>query len=107
LFASVPDVAVLALLAKAVGWHGEALIEAQLRSASGNGLGLADCQGPVTPATRAAMATASKAKQNPWFKSVSASEEVAREIIGPHLAASDERFAAILNSLWEWMTSAR
>lgn len=107
LFASLPEPAVHALLAKAVEWYDEVLIEAQLRSASQNALGLADCRGPVTPATRAAMATASKSKQNSWYKSVSTYEEVARDIIGPHLATADPEFRAILDALWIWMTSAR
>lgn len=106
LFQSMPDAAAHALLEKAVAWYDEALIEAHLRSATQQSLGLADCRGPVTAATRAAMATASKSKHNPWFKSVSGYEEIAREIVGPHLDNADPDFRAIVNELWGWLTSA-
>lgn len=106
LFHSLPDVAVHALLEKAVAWYDEGLIEAHLRSASHQALGLADCRGPVSMTTRAAMAAASKAKNNGWFKSVGAYEEVAREVVGPHLHMADPDFRAIVDRIWAWLTSA-
>lgn len=106
LFLSLPDAAVHALLEKAVAYYDEAMIEAHLRSASHQALGLADCRGPVTAATRAAMAAASKSKNNGWFKSVGGYEDVAREIVGPNLHLADPDFRAIVDRLWLWMTGA-
>ncbi|MBA8906458.1 ATP-dependent nuclease [Aminobacter ciceronei] len=106
LFYSLPDAAIHSLLEKAVSYYDEFLIEAHLRSVTQQVLGLAECRGPVTPATRTAMATASKAKNNAWFKSVSSYEEIAREIIGPQLGHADPGFQEILNNVWAWMTSA-
>lgn len=107
LFASLDDAAVIALLAKAVEWLDDATINAQLLNASGNTLGLAQCQALVTPQSRAAMAGASKSKQNAWFKSVSRYEEIGRDIVGPNLHLADARFRSVIEALWEWMTGAR
>lgn len=106
LFLSMPDPAVLLMLERAVEWIGDATVDAQLRAASANALGLADCRGAVTAASRVAMAAASKSKQNPWFKSVTAYEELARTVVGPHLQQADPDFLAIINRLWAWLTSA-
>lgn len=107
LFASLNDVAVLALLAKAVEWLGDATVNAQLLSASNNTLGLAQCQAAVTPQSRLVMATASKSKQNDWFKSVSRYEEIGRDIVGPNLQMADAQFRSVIESIWKWMTGAR
>lgn len=107
LFASLNDVAVLALLAKAVDWLGDATVNAQLLNASGNTLGLAQCQAAVTPQSRLVMATASKSKQNDWFKSVSRYEEIGRDIVGPNLQMADAQFRSVIEAIWKWMTGAR
>lgn len=107
LFASMNDAAVLALLSKAVEWLGPHIIDAQLRNASNNTLGLADCQAAVSPQSRAAMAVASKSRQNDWFKSVSRYEEIGRDIVGPNLHLADPAFRAVIDALWKWMTVAR
>ena len=106
LFHSLPEMAVHALLEIAVAWHEESLIEAHLRTATNQGFGLAECRGSTTIATRCAMATASKSKNNGWFKSVGGYEEIAREVVGPHLNNADPEFCTIVNHLWEWLTSA-
>lgn len=106
LFQSLPDTAVHSLLENAVVSYDAVLIEAHLRSATQQALGLADCRGHVTAETRTAMAAASKAKNNGWFKSVGGYEEVAREIIGPHLADADAGFLGIIDKLWDWMAGA-
>lgn len=107
LFASMGDAAVLALLAKAVEWLDPATVNAQLLNASGNALGLTQCQAAVTPQSRLAMAAASKSKQNDWFKSVSRYEEIGRDIIGPNLHLGDPQFRAVIDAIWNWMTGAR
>nr|WP_246737340.1 hypothetical protein [Nordella sp. HKS 07] len=105
LFNSLPDDAVHALLEKAVEWCGDVMVDAQLSTASGNTLDLAACRGMVTAATRTAMATASKSKQNPWFKSVTAYEEVGRTIVGPSLQHADPNLRSIVRRLRLWLTS--
>lgn len=103
LFASLTEAGVAGLLAKAVSFHGEARIDAQLQTASGNTLNLAACRGPVTPATRTVMATASQGEANPWFKNVGRMEEVARDVIGPDLNGADRGFVEVVNAAWRWM----
>ena len=86
LFQSMPDPAVLSLLAKAEEFLGADLIDNQIKSLSGNTLNLTACKSAVTPPSRLVMAAAAKTKQNPWFKTVSRAEEIGRDIVGPHLA---------------------
>jgi len=106
LFFSLSDPGVAKLLAKAITLYGEGRIDAQLRSASAEALNLQSCLGPVTIATRTAMATAAQFESNPWFKTVGKMEEVAREIVANDLPNSDPAFQAIVNAAWRWMTSA-
>jgi len=106
LFQSMPDAAVLSLLAKAEEFLGADLIDNQIKSVSGNTLNLAACKTAVTQSSRLAMAAASKTKQNPWFKTVSRAEEIGRDIVGPHLDQSEPGFRAIVDDIWRWMQSA-
>jgi hypothetical protein len=106
LFASMNDAAIQALLSKAVEWLGPEIVNAQLLNASGNTLGLAQCQAEVSVQSRMAMTVASKSKQNDWFKSVSRYEEIGRDIVGPNLHLADPAFLAVINALWNWIISA-
>lgn len=104
LFASLSDAGVAGLLAKAVLFHGEARINAQLQTASAGTLNLAACRGPVTAASRSAMAKAAQSEANPWFKSVGRMEEVGRDVIGPDLRHAESGFKAIVVSAWQWIS---
>ncbi|TPQ40127.1 ATP-dependent endonuclease [Bradyrhizobium guangdongense] len=103
IFFSLSDAGISGLLAKAVLFHGEARIDAQIRTASANTLDLIACRGPVTGATRGAMARAAQGEANPWFKTVSRMEEVGRDIVGPDLRNAEPGFLAILTTAWQWM----
>jgi len=106
LFQSLPDPAVLSLLAKAENFLGAELIDGQLTSLSGNTLNLAACKASVTPQNRSVMALAAKTKQNPWFKTVSRAEEVGRDVVAPYLTQSDPDFLANISLIWKWLRSA-
>jgi hypothetical protein len=103
LFMSLSDAGAAGLLAKAVMFHGEARIDAQIRTASAATLNLAACRGPATAATRAAMAKAAQGEANPWFKTVGRMEEVGRDVVGPDLPRAEAGFVAIVTSAWQWM----
>lgn len=105
LFQSLPDQAVLSLLAKAEQFLGSELIDSQIRSLSGNALSLVLCRATVTPQSRAVMALAAKTKQNPWFKNISRAEEIGRDVVAPYLNQGDPEFLAIINQIWEWLHS--
>lgn len=106
LFQSMPDPAVLSLLAKAEEFLGADLIDNQIKSLSGNTLDLVACKTAVTASSRLVMAAAAKTKQNPWFKTVSRAEEIGRDIVGPHLEQSEPGFRAIIDDIWRWMQGA-
>ena len=103
LFASLPDEAVMALVQRAIDLHDEPLIDAQIGSASMGTMGLRDWTQLLTLAGRSALAKASKTKGAGWFKSVSRMEDVAADIVGPHLANADSNFQNILGELFAWV----
>jgi hypothetical protein len=107
LFACLPDVAVTTLLEHAVEIYGEELIDAHIKSASGNKLTLIGCRAKPTADIRTCLAKACATKHNPWFKSVSAMEFCGREIVGPALAKSETGFRTIIESVFAWIDDAR
>lgn len=107
LFASLPDVAITALLSHAVTLHGEELVGAHITSASSGKIALAGCRKAVTLDTRACLAKACATKSNPWFKSVTAMEHCGREIVGPALAHCDAGFRAIVDRIFAWIDDGR
>lgn len=107
LFACLPDVAVTTLLEHAVAIYGEELIDAHIKSASGNKLTLIGCRAKPTADIRTYLAKACATKHNSWFKSVSAMEFCGREIVGPALAESEAGFRTIIESVFAWIDDAR
>ena len=107
LFASLSDGAVSKLVEAAVENVGEERVEANIKSTSSNSLDLTQVRAAVTAATREALGKAaksnSKSRKPGWFKSVTAMEGVAREIVGPDLATSDPDFRAIIERLFMWV----
>ncbi|MBU1456958.1 MAG: AAA family ATPase [Proteobacteria bacterium] len=112
LFKSLPALAVSQLLHKAVALHGSELVDSHLRSVSNNALNVGMLQEPqrlvaITNEQRGLLARASTVKNSPWFKTLTIMEEVGREIVGPHIEASDLEFKMILHGLLEWARNAR
>lgn len=103
--------AVHALLNKADELVGRDLMREHIKSRS-NGqmtLELIEAErfnGGYTDGSRALLGLAARNKQNGWFKSVSAFEEVARDIIGPHLQNSEPGFFQIVQNLRGWTSAA-
>ncbi|WP_336801385.1 ATP-dependent nuclease [Kaistia sp. MMO-174] len=112
LFCSLPIAAIAELLTRAVAAKDEAVVNDQLKSASGNLVtlthvrtGLAELS--LSPATRAVLGKAAGGKREPWFKSVSAMEDVGREVIGPAFNVSEPEFVGIVGSLFDWAHDVR
>ena len=59
-----------------------------------------------TPASRALLGLAARNSKNGWFKSVSCFQEVAKDIVGPHLPNAESGFVQITNQLWGWTSAA-
>ena len=88
IFASVPPGAAIALIDLALEDLEQEVLDAQLSSASGNKVSIASIReealrGELSSISRKALGDASGRKSG-WFKTVSAMERAAREIIGPN-----------------------
>jgi hypothetical protein len=108
LFMSLSDDAVAALLDKAIELKEEALIDEHIKSASDNAKDLNDIQGEalfdgISEENRAVLCKAAKSGKG-WFKTVSAMELAAREVIGPDLPNADADFEAVIDGLFGWAT---
>ncbi len=106
LFYLVSDAAVHRLLARAEELHETDLIEAHIKGASGGTLTLADCRGTMTPQIRETLAKAAKSNKKPWFKTVGAMEDVARDIVGPDLQNAHADLRNVVEALFGWCASA-
>jgi putative ATP-dependent endonuclease of OLD family len=63
--------------------------------------------GAASMPARAALGKAAGGKNSPWFKSVSAMEEIGRDVVGPMFGTSDPIFQKIVNGLFAWATDGR
>ena len=108
LFASLPDAAIDALLQKAYERVGRDLVAEQIR-AKANGADTLDAllarrgaEGGYSPQSRTLLGCASRIRGNGWFKSLTAYQELTRDIVGPNLPASMPAFFEIAKQLWNW-----
>jgi hypothetical protein len=91
LFLSLPDPAIDALLQRAVELIDEDLVAAHIQSHSQGAITLADIRAqrldstPYTVEVSQALGLTARHCKNGWFKSVTKFEDVARDIVGPHL----------------------
>ncbi len=107
LFLSLTDRAVGKLIDYAIELHGEALIDENIKSVSQNttnleGIQLDGMLDLLSAESRAILGRAARTRYRGWFKSVTCMEEVARGIVGPDLAGSDNGFRAIVESIFVW-----
>lgn len=111
LFCSLCDNAIDALLTKASEVVGRDLVSAHMTSKS-NGLRTLEAveierllEG-YTDETKALLGMASKIRGSGWFKSVSTYQEVARDIVGPHLSTAEAGFQGIVEQFRAWTHAA-
>ena len=109
LFHSLPEAAITGLVNRALAVKDEAVVRAQLTSASANAVTLDRVRaelaaGSLSAEAREALAKASSGKNAPWFKSVGAMEEIGRNVVGPALSEVDEDFRRIVGALFDWAT---
>ncbi|HEA5902252.1 TPA: ATP-binding protein, partial [Pseudomonas aeruginosa] len=112
LFLSLPDVGVDALLARAVEFLDEELVEAHITTQSQGRITLAGLRAlrqqgqPYTPDIRATLGLASRNRRNSWFKSLTKFEILAREIVGPNLPTTEAGFVGLINQVFGWAHAA-
>ena len=100
-----------ALLSLAIELKDESLVSAHLTSASANTASIASIQGEVLASgavslqnrTYLGRAARSREASKCWFKSVTAMEIVARDIVAPNIQSCGEPLQNMLRSLWAWI----
>jgi putative ATP-dependent endonuclease of the OLD family len=111
LFQHCSNDTVHALLNKADETVGRELMAEHVRSKS-NGQVTLDAieaerlNGGYSPASRALLGLAARNNKNGWFKSVTAFQEVARDIVGPQIQNAEPRFIATMTALYGWTSAA-
>jgi hypothetical protein len=112
LFASLTDVAIGEMLDRAVELHGDSLINDHIKSATENRKSLDAIRielmsNNLSEDTRLALGKAARTRKAGWFKSVSWTEDVAREIVGPNLEAADAEFREVIDRIFAWANSGQ
>lgn len=103
--------AVRVLLDKADEMVGRELMAEHIKSKS-NGKVTLDAieaeylNGGYTPASRELLGLAARNSKNGWFKSVSSFQEIAKDIVGPHLQNAEQGFITIAHQLWGGTSAA-
>jgi putative ATP-dependent endonuclease of the OLD family len=110
LFLSLSEAGIDALLNLAIDLKERELVDAHLKTASGNAKNLVDIElerlldgYPVATRTLLGKASRKKEAKRSWFKSVSAMQAAALEIIGPDLPNADPRFQATIADIFVWI----
>ncbi len=106
LFMSLTDDGVDELIAQAIEFREESLVDDHIKSASNNAKDLNAIQeesliGGISLESRAILGKAARSGKG-WFKNVGAMQAVARDVIGPDLPHADEEFRAIIYQLFDW-----
>lgn len=111
LFRHSSNDAVHALLNKADEMVGRELMGEHVKSKSHGQVTLDAIEaerinGGYTPASRALLGIAARNNKNGWFKSVTGFQEIAKDVVGPHIESAEPGFVAITNLLWGWTSAA-
>lgn len=111
LFRHLSDEAVHALLNKAVEMVGRELMTEHIKSKSNGKVTLDTIEverliSGYTPESRILLGLSARNKQNGWFKSVGGFQEIAKDVVGPHMQKAEQGFIEITNNLWRWMNAA-
>lgn len=115
LFLSLSNTGVSGLLKQAIDIKEESLVNDHIKTASKNGKDLnailneLKSNDGILQDSRVILGKASRHKEarKSWFKSVSAMEVVARDVIGPDLDKADSRFKVIIDQIFEWIANAK
>jgi hypothetical protein len=105
------DEVVDALLAKAYEVVGRDLVNSHVTSKSNGELTLNAIEvdrllDGHANATKELLGIASRIRGAGWFKSVSTYQEIGRDIVGPHLATTEEGFQTLVEQLRAWIHAA-
>lgn len=102
LFASLSQDGVYKLLEVAVQNKSKPFVNDNIKSASSHSCDLEKCRSVVNSETRTVLGKAAKSKGTSWYKSISAMETVACEIVGPDLKDCEAGFRSLIEQLFTW-----
>jgi putative ATP-dependent endonuclease of the OLD family len=107
LFLSLSNDAVADLVDEAVRLKDESFINENIKSASGNARDLAGIRAElagtgITDESSEVLGAAAKRGAG-WYKTVTAMETVAREIVGPTLSDATDEFIGKIEAIFDWM----
>ena len=107
LFASLPTVAILALLARAQEITEDGLVNSHIVTISQGTSSLEQVlqegdSGEYSRETRDLLGRSSRIRKGGWFKSISKMEAVSHEILCAHWGATDQEFTEAINRLLRW-----
>jgi putative ATP-dependent endonuclease of the OLD family len=102
LFLYLDEPTVFRLIDRACELWESSLVDAHIKSASNGKYDLAACKSSLSVEKRTALGKAARTKKAGWFKTVSAMEAVAFEIVGPNLTTSDVGFQNIVEDVFLW-----
>jgi len=111
LFRHLSDEAVDALLNKAEEIVGRQLMGDHIKSKSQGQVTLEAIEaermaGHYTDDGRALLGLAARNKENGWFKTITKFQEIAKDIVGPHLGNAEQGFIEIANQLRKWTSGS-
>jgi hypothetical protein len=112
LFLSLDNDAVDSLLTLAKEIKGEEIIDQHIRSKSNGTLTLDALEiprlvgDPYTQQMREVLGSASRTKDNGWFKNVSTYQKIARDIVGPRMHLAEAGFRDCADRLWNLTRAA-
>ncbi|MFO1315749.1 MAG: AAA family ATPase [Burkholderiales bacterium] len=110
LFLCLPAGGVTQLLNRAKELVGSAEAAEHIKSKSNGKLTLEQvvaegAAGEYSQATRECLGAAATTKNSSWFKTVSRMEDVAHDIVSPHLDSSEPGFKTLVETVFEWAKS--
>jgi hypothetical protein len=108
IFLSLDDPSIMALIEMAIAAVGRDLVEQHILSKSSGACRLSDIEaesliGGISEASKRILGAAAQVRGAGWFKSVTAFQRVAREVVGPNLVTADGGFQRVVESLRAWM----
>jgi hypothetical protein len=108
IFLSLDDPSIMALIELASEAVGRDLVEQHILSKSNGTRRLSDIEAEslidgISDASKTILGAAARVKGASWFKSVTAFQQVSREVVGPNLATADGEFQRLVANLQAWM----
>lgn len=101
IFACVPEGSIAKLIEIACDWRSEDAIDANIKWASNNAVGIKECREAFKAEMRPFLGKAAQKKGASFYKDVDPAERIGREVVGPHLDDCGS-LAAVVERVFAW-----